>query len=206
MPWKFTPRYSFILSNCWFILTATMVIYILKWRISQFLFVCQKVLFSKWNPFSPFFLFLHPSHSKHLFLLNCCIFLCSLYMLFSHQKALVIPVFELILKTEEVFVCKHHFIVTFPSPVFPSFLVQLLYTPSYSLLSRSKVGNVVYRKLNHEPDLQRDVPVPSLTFTGLPRVRKVGHLGTCVLRWFSKHRNAAEGKKNRAKADWLFNY
>lgn len=149
-----------------------MVICILKWRVSQFLFVCQKVLFSKSKFFSLFVLFLHPSRNNHLFSLNCCIFFCSLHILFSHQKALVISVFELILKTEEVFICKHHFIFTFPSPVFP-FLVQLSYTPSCSLLSRSKVGNVVYRKLNHEPVLQRDVPVPSLTFTGLPRVRKL---------------------------------
>lgn len=207
IPWKFTPRCKFILPNYWFLLTAATFVYILKWRVSQFLFVCQKLLFSKRKRFFPFcFIFT----SKHIATTSCLLtaafFLCSLHVLFSYQNALVIPVFELILKTEEVFVCKYHFVFTFPSPVFPAFLVQLFYTPSYSLLSSSKVGNVVFNKLNNEPGLQRDVPVPYMTSRSLPGVGKVGRLGTCVLKWFSKHRNAAEGKKIRAKADWLFNY
>lgn len=162
-----------------------MFICILKSRVSQFLFVCQKVLFSKRKASDSFlfllFYFYIQTHSNHLFSLNWCIFLCSLRNLFSHQKTVVIPLFELILKIEEVFVCKHSFIFTFPSPVFPPFLVQLFCTPSYSL-SSSKVGNVVYSKLGNEPGLQGDVPDPLLTFRGLPGVGKVGHLGTCVLK------------------------
>lgn len=155
-------------------------------------------MFVKNKAFFSFYFYIQKSN--HLFSLNCCIFLCSLHVLFSHRKTLVVAVFELILKTHEFLFANITIYFTFPSPVFPSFLVQLFYTPSYCLPSRSKVDNVLYNKLNHEPDLQRDVPVPSLTFRGLPGVRKVGHLGICVLKSFSKHRNAAEGKKIRPKA------
>ena len=130
--------------------------------------------------------------------------------------------FGLFLKLEAVFVSKYHFVFTFPSPVFPPFLAcsavlhSILLPPGLSKLFHavavhyrntncvsysSKVRTVAFQKTGNEPGLQRDVPVPPLMFRGLSGVEEVGHLGTCILKWFSKHSNAAGGKEIKTKAD-----
>lgn len=65
----------------------------------------------------------------------------------------------------------------------------------------SKVGNVEFQKIGNETGLQRGMSVPPLTFRDLSGVEKVSHLGTCILKWFSKHSNAAGGKEIKTTAD-----
>lgn len=187
-----------------------MFICISKSRVSQFLFVCQKVLFSKRKASDSFLFFLFyfyiQTHSNHLFSLNWCIFLCSLRNLFSHQKNCGHSSVWVNSENRGSFCLQTQLHFYLPFTCFPSFPCSTILHSILLPLSSSKAGNVVYSKLGNEPGLQGDVPDPLLTFRGLPGAGKVGHLGTCVLKWFSKHSNAAEGKKIRAKADWLFNY
>lgn len=59
-----------------------------------------------------------------------------------------------------------------------------------------RIGNVAFQKISSEP---RDVLFSPLMFRSLSRVEKVGHLGTHILKSFSKHINAAGGKEIKTK-------